>query len=93
MNLIVVVIKAFPSCTRSSDIQSDLEDLGYSVTSCNQLISKRNKNPLPSRSTRIPLFNAYHRAARIPWTIQQRDWKWSDESQLQLLNFNEKLRI
>ncbi|GFX53571.1 hypothetical protein TNCV_2326861 [Trichonephila clavipes] len=37
---IKVVIKVFSSYTKFSDIQSDLEDLGYSVTSCNQSISK-----------------------------------------------------
>ncbi|GFW79250.1 nucleic-acid-binding protein from transposon X-element [Trichonephila clavipes] len=40
---IKVVIKGLPHYTKSQDIVTDLEELGYTVTSCNQLISKRTK--------------------------------------------------
>ncbi|GFW79726.1 hypothetical protein TNCV_4361521 [Trichonephila clavipes] len=43
---IKVVIKGLPR-TKSQDIVTDLEELGYSVTSCNQLISKRTELDLP----------------------------------------------
>ncbi|GFT92302.1 nucleic-acid-binding protein from transposon X-element [Trichonephila clavipes] len=44
---IKVVIKGLPGCTKPSDVQLDLEELGYTIISCNQLIPKVNKNPLP----------------------------------------------
>ncbi|GFU84540.1 nucleic-acid-binding protein from transposon X-element [Trichonephila clavipes] len=61
---IKVVIKGLPGCTKPSDVQLDLEELGYTVISCNQLISKVNKNPLPffliafpKNDTNLPIFN------------------------------------
>ncbi|GFW45525.1 nucleic-acid-binding protein from transposon X-element [Trichonephila clavipes] len=44
---IKVVIKGLPHCTKPQDIVTDLEGLGYTVTSCNQLISKKTKLELP----------------------------------------------
>ncbi|GFT85747.1 hypothetical protein TNCV_4026941 [Trichonephila clavipes] len=34
---IKVVIKGLLGCTKPTDVQLDLEELGYTVTSCNQL--------------------------------------------------------
>ncbi|GFU02613.1 nucleic-acid-binding protein from transposon X-element [Trichonephila clavipes] len=44
---IKVVVKGLPGCTKPNEIISDLEDQGYTVTSCNQLIFKRTKLELP----------------------------------------------
>ncbi|GFT80926.1 uncharacterized protein TNCV_1935241 [Trichonephila clavipes] len=44
---IKVVIKGLPGCTKPDEIINDLEHQGYSDCSCNQLISKRTKLPLP----------------------------------------------
>ncbi|GFU92993.1 nucleic-acid-binding protein from transposon X-element [Trichonephila clavipes] len=44
---IKVVVKGLPGCTKPNEIVSDLEDQGYTVTSANQLISKRTKLELP----------------------------------------------
>ncbi|GFY54437.1 uncharacterized protein TNIN_236761 [Trichonephila inaurata madagascariensis] len=44
---IKVVIKGLPGCTKTDEIVSDLEDLGYSVTSVSQLISRKTKLSLP----------------------------------------------
>ncbi|GFY15780.1 HTH_Tnp_Tc3_2 domain-containing protein [Trichonephila clavipes] len=52
------------------------------------------------RSTRVPLLNARHRAARLTWAREHRDWSvvdckqvaWSDESQFRLLNTDGSLR-
>ncbi|GFU09442.1 general transcription factor II-I repeat domain-containing protein 2 [Trichonephila clavipes] len=53
---IKIVIKGLPRCTKPSDIQLDLEELGYTVTSSNQLISKNNSSLLsnsnPSTASR-----------------------------------------
>ncbi|GFV33701.1 uncharacterized protein TNCV_4568161 [Trichonephila clavipes] len=53
------------------------------------------------RPTRVPLFNARHRAARLAWAREHRDWRvehrkrvaWSDESPFRLLNADGRLRI
>ncbi|GFV54625.1 transposable element Tc3 transposase [Trichonephila clavipes] len=37
------IIKGLPRCTKPQDIITDVEDIGYTVTSCNQLISKTTK--------------------------------------------------
>ncbi|GFW14386.1 nucleic-acid-binding protein from transposon X-element [Trichonephila clavipes] len=44
---IKVVVKGLPGCTKPNEIVSDLEDQGCTVTSANQLISKRTKLELP----------------------------------------------
>ncbi|GFS68365.1 hypothetical protein TNCV_3000491 [Trichonephila clavipes] len=44
---IKVVVKGLPGCTKPNEIVSDLEDQGYTVSSVNQLISKRTKLQLP----------------------------------------------
>ncbi|GFV75403.1 uncharacterized protein TNCV_1482491 [Trichonephila clavipes] len=44
---IKIVIKGLPGCTKPEEIITDLEHQGYSDCSCNQLISKRTKLPLP----------------------------------------------
>ncbi|GFT72168.1 nucleic-acid-binding protein from transposon X-element [Trichonephila clavipes] len=44
---IKIVIKGLPGCTKPDEIINDLEHQGYSDCSCNQLISKRTKLPLP----------------------------------------------
>ncbi|GFT23771.1 nucleic-acid-binding protein from transposon X-element [Trichonephila clavipes] len=44
---IKVVVKGLPGFTKPNEIVSDLEDQGYTVTSANQLISKRTKLELP----------------------------------------------
>ncbi|GFX77167.1 uncharacterized protein TNCV_1679501 [Trichonephila clavipes] len=44
---IKVVVKGLPGCTKPNEIVSDLEDQGYTVSSVNQLISKRTKLELP----------------------------------------------
>ncbi|GFU89337.1 nucleic-acid-binding protein from transposon X-element [Trichonephila clavipes] len=44
---IKTVIKGLPGCTKPEEIINDLEHQGYSDCSCNQLISKRTKLPLP----------------------------------------------
>ncbi|GFY31944.1 nucleic-acid-binding protein from transposon X-element [Trichonephila clavipes] len=44
---IKIVIKGLPGCTKPEEIIIDLEHQGYSDCSCNQLISKRTKLPLP----------------------------------------------
>ncbi|GFT60693.1 uncharacterized protein TNCV_3584101 [Trichonephila clavipes] len=44
---IKVVVKGLPGCTKPNEIVSDLEDQGYTVTSANQLISKRTKLGTP----------------------------------------------
>ncbi|GBN10774.1 Transposable element Tcb2 transposase [Araneus ventricosus] len=51
-----------------------------------------------SRSTRIPLLNARHRAARLAWVREWtlEDWKrvaWSDESRFRLLHVDGSLMI
>ncbi|GFX51509.1 HTH_Tnp_Tc3_2 domain-containing protein [Trichonephila clavipes] len=53
------------------------------------------------RPTLVALFNARHRAARLAWAREHRDWSvedwkrvaWSDESRLRLLNADGRLRI
>ncbi|GFV55018.1 hypothetical protein TNCV_4457631 [Trichonephila clavipes] len=42
-----VVIKGLPRVTLPEEITIDLEDLGFTVTSCTQMISKRTKLELP----------------------------------------------
>ncbi|GFW88518.1 uncharacterized protein TNCV_3552871 [Trichonephila clavipes] len=44
---IKVVVRGLPGCTKPNEIISNLEDQGYTVTSANQLISKRTKLELP----------------------------------------------
>ncbi|GFX78961.1 nucleic-acid-binding protein from transposon X-element [Trichonephila clavipes] len=44
---IKVVVKGLPGCTKPSEIILDLENQGYTVISCSQLISKRTKLELP----------------------------------------------
>ncbi|GFU13409.1 nucleic-acid-binding protein from transposon X-element [Trichonephila clavipes] len=44
---IKIVIKGLPGCIKPDEIIADLEHQGYSDCSCNQLISKRTKLPLP----------------------------------------------
>ncbi|GFT14178.1 nucleic-acid-binding protein from transposon X-element [Trichonephila clavipes] len=51
---IKIVIKGLPGCTKPDEIISDLEDQGYSDCSCNQLISKRTKLPLPFYLVTLP---------------------------------------
>ncbi|GFV37955.1 nucleic-acid-binding protein from transposon X-element [Trichonephila clavipes] len=51
---IKIVIKDLPGCTQPNEIISDLEDQGYTVNSCNQLISKRIKLPLPFYLVTMP---------------------------------------
>ncbi|GFX34319.1 transposable element Tc1 transposase [Trichonephila clavipes] len=53
------------------------------------------------RPTRVPLLNARHRAARLAWAREQRDWsveEWkrvarSDKPRFQLRNADSRLRI
>ncbi|GFW83410.1 HTH_Tnp_Tc3_2 domain-containing protein [Trichonephila clavipes] len=53
------------------------------------------------RPTRVPLLNARHRAARLAWAREDRDWSvedwkrvtWSDESRFRLLNPDVRLRV
>ncbi|GFW88870.1 HTH_Tnp_Tc3_2 domain-containing protein [Trichonephila clavipes] len=53
------------------------------------------------RPTRVLLLNARHRAARLAWSREYRDWSvvdwkrvaWSDESRFRLLNADGRLRI
>ncbi|GFW79478.1 HTH_Tnp_Tc3_2 domain-containing protein [Trichonephila clavipes] len=53
------------------------------------------------RPTRVPLVNARHRAARLAWAREHRDWSvedwkrvaWSNESRFRLLNADGRLRI
>jgi len=53
------------------------------------------------RPTRVPLLNARHRAARLAWAREHRDWSvedwkrvaWSDESRFRLMNADGRLRI
>ncbi|GFV26220.1 uncharacterized protein TNCV_3150201 [Trichonephila clavipes] len=48
------------------------------------------------RSTKVPLLNARHRAARLFWSREHRDWKrvaWSDESRFRLPKIDRRLRI
>ncbi|GFW80693.1 uncharacterized protein TNCV_3235451 [Trichonephila clavipes] len=54
---IKVVIKELPGCTKPSDNQLYLEEIGYTVASCKQLISKVNKNPLPFFLVTLPRNN------------------------------------
>ncbi|GFW79552.1 uncharacterized protein LOC103524116 [Trichonephila clavipes] len=63
---IKVVIKGLPGCTKPQEI-TDLEDLGYTVTSCIQLISKRTKLELsfylvtlPRNTQNITIFDLSH---------------------------------
>ncbi|GFT39570.1 hypothetical protein TNCV_1862031 [Trichonephila clavipes] len=44
---IKVVIKGLPISSKIEDIKNDLEEEGYVIESCTQLISKRTTNPLP----------------------------------------------
>ncbi|GFV73718.1 hypothetical protein TNCV_5115761 [Trichonephila clavipes] len=41
------VIKGLPNFTTTKEIRSALEELGYLVESCSQMISKKNKAHLP----------------------------------------------
>ncbi|GFV65793.1 HTH_Tnp_Tc3_2 domain-containing protein [Trichonephila clavipes] len=51
--------------------------------------------------TRVPLLNTHHRAARLAWVREHRDWSiedwkrvaWSGESRFRLLNADGRLRI
>lgn len=53
------------------------------------------------RPTRVPLLYTCHRAARLAWAREHRDWSvedwkrvaWSDESRFRLLNADGRLRI
>ncbi|GBO39366.1 hypothetical protein AVEN_69439-1 [Araneus ventricosus] len=53
------------------------------------------------RLARVPLLNTHHRAARLDWAREHREWTledweqvaWSDESRLGLLHFDGRLRI
>ncbi|GBN27845.1 hypothetical protein AVEN_222637-1 [Araneus ventricosus] len=53
------------------------------------------------RPTRVPLLNARHRAARLAWAREHREWSledwkriaWSDESRFRLLHADGRLRI
>ncbi|GFT46800.1 uncharacterized protein TNCV_967261 [Trichonephila clavipes] len=51
---IKIVIKGLPGCTKPNEIIIDLEHQGYSDCSCNQLISKRTKLPLPFFLVTLP---------------------------------------
>ncbi|GFW95247.1 uncharacterized protein TNCV_314491 [Trichonephila clavipes] len=51
---IKIVIKGLPGCTKPEEIINDLEHQGYSDCSCNQLISKRTKLPLPFYLITLP---------------------------------------
>ncbi|GFU00277.1 uncharacterized protein TNCV_4258461 [Trichonephila clavipes] len=55
-----VVIKGLPRVTLPEEITIDLEELGFTVTSCTQLISKRTKLELPFFLVTLPRneFNA-----------------------------------
>ncbi|GFV27766.1 uncharacterized protein TNCV_4169881 [Trichonephila clavipes] len=56
---------------KPSDIKLDLEDFGYSFTSCNQLISKVNKNPLSFfpcntfKKLNLPIFDLTRLGIRV----------------------------
>ncbi|GFS78875.1 HTH_Tnp_Tc3_2 domain-containing protein [Trichonephila clavipes] len=53
------------------------------------------------RPTRVPLLNACHRATRLAWAREHRDWSvedwkrvaWSDESRFRVLNSDGRLKI
>ncbi|GFS59353.1 hypothetical protein TNIN_262461 [Trichonephila inaurata madagascariensis] len=45
-------IKSLLVFSKVEDIQNDLEEIGYTVTSCIQLISKKTGSPLPSYYTK-----------------------------------------
>ncbi|GFU24665.1 nucleic-acid-binding protein from transposon X-element [Trichonephila clavipes] len=49
-----VVIKGLPRVTLPEEITIDLEELGFTVTSCTQLISKRTKLELPFFLVTLP---------------------------------------
>ncbi|GFW09989.1 hypothetical protein TNCV_4207541 [Trichonephila clavipes] len=72
---IKVVIKGLPGYTLPNEIISDLEDQGYTVTSCNQLILKLKDVPstaisLPSPKAHEPIgFNLFNR-----WNTPTRHW-------------------
>ncbi|GFT18540.1 HTH_Tnp_Tc3_2 domain-containing protein [Trichonephila clavipes] len=75
----------------------------------NRTVNKRNVQRslhrmgfVSHRPLRVPLLNARLRAARLAWAREHRDWSvedwgtssmWSDESQLRLLNADERLII
>ncbi|GFW97915.1 nucleic-acid-binding protein from transposon X-element [Trichonephila clavipes] len=58
--LLKIVIKGLPRVTLPAEITLDLEELGFTVTNCNQLISKRTKLELPFFLVTLPRneFNA-----------------------------------
>ncbi|GFU82904.1 nucleic-acid-binding protein from transposon X-element, partial [Trichonephila clavipes] len=51
---IKVVIKGLPISSKIEDIKNDLEEEGYVIESCTQLISKRTTNPLPFFQVILP---------------------------------------
>ncbi|GFX98814.1 HTH_Tnp_Tc3_2 domain-containing protein [Trichonephila clavipes] len=60
------------------------QTLAQIITQLNDGVSRtvqRSLHPMGSRSrqpTRVPLFNAYHRVARLAWAREHRDWSVKD---------------